>query len=312
MFTFMNHARMGVGIQGLCHTEFGFQNSLEYARDRIQGRSLTGPKAADKAADPIIVHPDVRRMLLTQKSIAEGARALIMQAAQLEDIESLSDDEETRKQAGQKLSFLTPIVKGFLTEVGFECSNHALQCLGGHGFITEWGLEQNVRDSRISLLYEGTTGIQALDLLGRKVMGDGGEAMRLYTKEIHKFCEANKDNEALSGLVERLAVANKNWGDLTMHIGAGAMENADEIGAASVDFLMLSGYVCLAYIWALSAAAAQQKLAEGTTEQAFYQAKLATADFYFKRILPRTEGLTTAIKAGAEPLMALEEEAFLV
>ncbi len=310
MFTFMNTARLGTAMQGLAHTEWGYQNSLTYARERLQMRALTGPACPEKAADPIIVHPDVRRMLLTQKAFAEGGRALIYYCAQLVDKVKLSDDEDVRKEADTQLAFLTPIAKAFLTETGFESANLGLQIFGGHGFISEWGMEQNVRDSRISMLYEGTTGIQALDLLGRKVLMTQGESLKSFTKVVHKFCQAEADNAALNEFVAPLAELNKEWGELTMQIGMKAMQNRDEVGAASVDYLMYSGYAVLAYLWARMALTAQQKLASGEGDSAFYEAKLHTARFYFQRLLPRTRTLAVTVQSGAENLMDLPETSF--
>lgn len=310
MFTFMNTARLGTAMQGLAHTEWGYQNSLTYARERLQMRALTGPACPEKAADPIIVHPDVRRMLLTQKAFAEGGRALIYYCAQLVDKVKLSDDEDVRKEADTQLAFLTPIAKAFLTETGFESANLGLQIFGGHGFISEWGMEQNVRDSRISMLYEGTTGIQALDLLGRKVLMTQGESLKSFTKIVHKFCQAEADNAALNEFVAPLAELNKEWGELTMQIGMKAMQNRDEVGAASVDYLMYSGYAVLAYLWARMALTAQQKLASGEGDSAFYEAKLHTARFYFQRLLPRTRTLAVTVQSGAENLMDLPETSF--
>lgn len=310
MFTFMNAARLGTAVQGLAHAELGFQKSLEYARDRLQMRSLSGPKNPQGPADPIIVHPDVRRMLLTQKAFAEGGRMLIYFAAQQVDVAVRAEDEAERKTAEDLLSLLTPIAKAFLTEVGFESANLGLQCFGGHGFIQEWGMEQNVRDCRISMLYEGTTGIQALDLLGRKVLMTQGEVLRVFTKIVHKFCEANAGNGAMAEFVEPLAALNKQWGELTLHIGTAAMENPEEVGAASVDYLMFSGYVTLAYFWALAASVAQARLTDGGGDSGFYEAKLQTARFYFQRLLPRTRTLETTIKSGAGNLMQLDAEAF--
>ena len=310
MFTFMNTARLGTAIQGLCHAELGFQGSLEYARERLQMRSLSGTKAPDKPADPIIVHPDVRRMLLTQKAFAEGGRALIYFAAQQVDKVKHAASEEERQHADALLSFLTPIAKAFLTEVGFESANLGLQCFGGHGYISEWGMEQNVRDSRISMLYEGTTGIQALDLLGRKVLMTQGESLKTFTKIVHKFCQACEGDSKMARYAGPLSKLNKEWGDLTLQIGMAAMQNRDEVGAASVDYLMYSGYAVLAYFWARSAQTAQQKLAEGEGDAAFYRAKLATAEFYFERILPRTRALAETMTSGADNLMALDADAF--
>ncbi|GAB3106359.1 acyl-CoA dehydrogenase [Aestuariicella hydrocarbonica] len=305
MFTFMNTARLGTALQGVAHAELGFQKSLDYARDRLQMRSLSGVKNPDGPADPIIVHPDVRRMLLTQKAFAEGGRMLMAYCGKLVDIIS-NGEEESAKEADAKLAFLTPICKAFLTEVGFESANHGVQCFGGHGFISEWGAEQNVRDCRISMLYEGTTGIQALDLLGRKVLMSQGEIMKPFTKEVHKFCQANAGNP----LVATLAEANKQWGELTMKVGMAAMENPDEVGAASVDYLMFSGYVVLGYFWALAATKAQAALDEGRGDAAFYTAKVQAANFYFARILPRTESLATTMTSGASSLMDMDVESF--
>ena len=310
MFTFMNTARLGTALQGLAHAEVAFQGGLQYARDRLQMRSLTGPKAPDKAADPIIVHPDVRRMLLTMKAFAEGTRAMVYFTAKQVDIVKYSQDEEQRKAADALLAFMTPIAKAFMTEVGFEAANHGVQIYGGHGFIAEWGMEQNVRDSRTSMLYEGTTGIQALDLLGRKVLMTQGEALKGFTRIVHKFCQANEGNEAIAAFTAPLAALNKEWGELTMKVGMAAMKDREEVGAASVDYLMFTGYACLAYFWADMARAAAQKLAEGTSEEAFYTAKLQTARFYYERILPRTRTHAAAIVSGAANLMDMKEEDF--
>ncbi|KRW58868.1 phenylacyl-CoA dehydrogenase [Pseudomonas sp. TTU2014-080ASC] len=310
MFTFMNTARVGTSLQGLAHAEIGFQGGLKYARERLQMRSLTGPKAPDKPADPLIVHPDVRRMLLTMKAFAEGSRALVYYAAKQVDIVRYSQNEEEKKAADAMLAFLTPIAKAFITEVGFEAANHGVQIYGGHGFIAEWGMEQNVRDARISMLYEGTTGIQALDLLGRKVLMTQGEALKGFTKIVHKFCQANEGNDSIKGLVGQLAEINKEWGDITMKVGMAAMKDREEVGAASVDYLMYSGYACLAYFWADIARLAAEKLAAGTSDAAFYEAKIQTAKFYFARILPRTRAHVAAMLSGANNLMDMAEENF--
>ncbi|MBZ9568810.1 acyl-CoA dehydrogenase C-terminal domain-containing protein [Modicisalibacter tunisiensis] len=310
MFTMMNEARIGVGIQGLGLMEASYQNSLAYARDRLQMRALSGAKATDKPADPIIVHPDVRRMLLTQKSLAEGGRMLVMYTGQLVDLAGHATDAAERERAETLLGLLTPIVKAFLTELGFEATNEGLQVFGGHGFIQEWGMEQFVRDARITRLYEGTTGIQALDLLGRKVLMSQGETLKVFTKEIHKFCQANADNEVLKPFVEPLATLNAEWGELTLAVGMKAMNDREEVGAASVDYLLYSGYVTLAYLWARAVATAERALAEGTEDAAFYRAKRATADFYYQRLLPRTRAHAAMIRAGGESLMALDEDDF--
>jgi alkylation response protein AidB-like acyl-CoA dehydrogenase len=309
MFTFMNVARIGTSIQGLAAAEGSFQGALAYAKERLAMRSLSGPKNPEGKADPIIVHPDVRRMLLTQKAIAEGSRAMIYYAAQQADLVQHGEGEE-QKAADEMLGFLTPILKAFCTEAGFEAANHGVQVFGGHGFIAEWGMEQIVRDTRIALLYEGTTGIQALDLLGRKILMTQGASLRNFTKQVHKFCQANEDNAELKPFIEKLTTLNKEWGDLTMKIGMTAMQNRDEVGAASVDFLMYSGYVCLAYFWAQMAKVAQDKLTAGTSETGFYTAKVQTAKFYYDRILPRTAAHAQMMLAGGESIMAIDEENF--
>ena len=308
MFTFMNTARLGTALQGLAHMELGYQKSLAYAKDRLQMRSLTGAKNPSGPADPIIVHPDVRRMLLTQKALAEGSRMLIYFCAKQVDIEHQGASDDDKKLADELLALLTPIAKAFITETGFESANHALQCFGGHGYIQEWGVEQNVRDARIATLYEGTTGIQALDLLGRKVLMTQGETLKRFTKIIHKFCQAEKDNAELKEFIEPLAELNKEWGDVTMHIGLAAMANKDEVGAASVDYLMYAGYITLAYFWAHAAKIA---LSHGDlADSDFYRSKVKTARFYFERILPRTKMHHTAMKAGADCLMDFAETEF--
>ena len=310
MFTFMNTARIGTAIQGVAAAEGSFQGALEYARDRTAMRSLTGPKNPEKEADLIIVHPAVRQLLLTQKVFAEGGRALVYWLSSYNDIVQGSADAEAKKAADDMMSLLTPIAKAFLTEVGYEAANHGVQVYGGHGFIREWGMEQIVRDTRIALLYEGTTQIQALDLLGRKVLQTQGAMLRNFTKIIHKFCQANEGNADMAQFVNPLAQLNKEWGDVTMRIGMKAMANYDEAGAAAVDYMMYSGYVTLAYLWALMAQVAQQKLAAGEGDAAFYKAKVQAAQFYFKKILPRTKAHIEVIDGGAETLMQMTADGF--
>ena len=310
MFTFMNTARIGTALQGVAHMELGYQKALAYAKDRLQMRSVTGPKNPSGPADPIIVHPDVRRMLLTQKALSEGGRMMITYTGKLVDVIEHATDEQDRRAAEDMMSFMTPVAKAFLTETGFESANLALQCFGGHGYIKEWGVEQNVRDARIATIYEGTTGIQALDFTGRKVLGSGGELLRNFTKEIHLFCKENAQNDALKHFITPLMALNQKWADLTLHIGTKALENADEAGAASVDYLMFSGYACLAYFWAKAALTAQQGLASGSEESDFYEAKLQTASFYYDRILPRTLVCEAGILSGAANLMSVSAEQF--
>ncbi|MBC3777286.1 acyl-CoA dehydrogenase C-terminal domain-containing protein [Pseudomonas sp. SWRI99] len=310
MFTMMNHARLGTGMQGLCLGEASFQGAVRYANDRLQMRSLTGAKAPDKPADPIIVHPDVRRMLLTMKAFNEGNRALTYFTAQMLDVAHLNADAEARQDAEDLLAFLTPICKAFMTDTGLEVTNLGMQIFGGHGFIREWGMEQLVRDCRIAPIYEGTNGIQALDLLGRKVLGSQGKLLRGFTKIVHKFCAANAEHPQLGSFVAQLDTLNQQWGDLTMKVGMAAMKNPDEVGAASVDYLMYSGYIILGYLWLRMALVAQVQLETGEGEADYLRGKLATCEFYFKRLLPRTATHQAAIEAGSDCLMTLPAESF--
>ena len=308
MFTFMNTARIGTAIQGLAHAELSYQNALAYAKERLAMRSLTGPKNPDGPADPIIVHPDVRRMLLTQKAIAEGSRALLYYLAQLGDVVDRAD-EARAKEADDLMALLTPIAKAFVTETGFEAANHGVQIFGGHGFIREWGMEQIVRDARIAMLYEGTTGIQALDLLGRKVMGSGGKLLTGFTDQVGAYIDAHGD-AAYADFIKPLATYKDEWLGMSLEIGGKAMQNPDEAGAAAVDYLMYSGYVVLAYFWAQMAVIATDRIAAGEGDTAFYEAKLHTARFYFDRLLPRTAAHRQALLSGADNLMAMPEALF--
>ncbi|MCB1836909.1 MAG: acyl-CoA dehydrogenase C-terminal domain-containing protein [Alcanivoracaceae bacterium] len=313
MFTFMNSARIGTAMQGVCHAELSYQGALPYAKERKSMRALSGKKEPDAVADAIINHGDVRRMLLTQKAVAEGGRAMLYYAAQYADNMIgglLTNDMKTYDHWDDKLGFLTPILKGFLTEMGLESANLGMQVFGGHGYIREHGMEQIARDARISTLYEGTTGIQALDLLGRKVLQTQGAALRKFTKIMHKFCETHADNADLKEFVEPLVKLNKEWGEMTMAIGMKAMQNPENAGAAAVDYLMYSGYVVTGYLWALMAKTAQDKLAAGAGDEDFYKAKISTARFYFKRLLPRTASHKLAIEGGLECLMELDAEHF--
>jgi hypothetical protein len=310
MFTMMNAARLGTAMQGLGTCEAAYQGAVAYALERLQMRSLTGPKNPDGPADPIIVHPDVRRMLMTQKAITEGQRACLYWIALLVD-KTIQGEESDRKTAESLLELLTPIAKAFCTESGFEVANLGMQVFGGHGYIREHGMEQIVRDARIAMLYEGTTGIQALDLLGRKVFGSGGKLLKVFTRQVHQFCVDNTD-ESMKEFVDQLDHANKEWGKLTMELGNRSMENPDEAGAASVDYLMLGGYIVLGYMWAQMAKVAQQKLAEGSNDEAFYTAKLQTAQFYFQKIMPRTLTHLAAAYAGADVVMAMDESSFIL
>ncbi|TAM57414.1 MAG: acyl-CoA dehydrogenase [Rhodanobacter sp.] len=302
MFTMMNAARLSVGVQGLALAERALQNSLNYARERLQSRALSGPKFPDKPADNLLVQPDVRRMLLTQRAFVEGSRALVLYAALQTDVEARAADEATRKQAGELVAFLIPIAKGVVTELAQECTKEALQIYGGHGYIKENGVEQFVRDARIITLYEGTTGIQAADLLGRKILQLQGAGFKHFLGEISAFCQQHSSDAALRTLIGPLAVAAKQWGDLTLQLAQRVQANPEELGAAATDYLYYSGYVTLAYLWARSVAAAET----GTQSAAFKQAKRDTASFYFARILPRTLAHKAAIEAGIDTLPSID------
>lgn len=314
MFTFMNTARIGTALQGVCAAELAYQNSLEYAKERLSMRSLSGKKHPDKVADPIIVHPDVRRMLMTQKSITEGGRAMIYYTAKLVDIIEHDKSEEKRKEADDRLGFITPILKAFLTELGYESANHGLQIFGGHGFIKEWGMEQIVRDTRISTLYEGTTGIQALDLLGRKILLTRGRSLKDFTMEVLAFCKdksmisSNPHKRQMNKFIWPLSKAVANWQQYSVRIALKAKKNRDFVGSASVDYLMYSGYIVMAYFWAQMAQASYEKLAGDCENRDFYRAKIKTAEFYFERMLPRTKSLAKTMMADPKTLMQLNED----
>ncbi|PWB30511.1 acyl-CoA dehydrogenase [Pseudomonas sp. SDI] len=304
MFTMMNYERLGVGIQGLASAERSYQNAVEYARDRLQSRSPAGPQAKDKVADPIIVHPDVRRMLLTMKALNEGGRAFSTYVAMQLDTAKFSEDATTRKRGEDLVALLTPVAKAFLTDVGLESAVHGQQIFGGHGYIREWGQEQLVRDVRITQIYEGTNGIQALDLMGRKVVASGGALYQLFADEIRHF--TGTADEALGEFVRPLNAALDSLDELTAWVLDRAKSNPNEIGAASVEYLHAFGYVAYAYMWALMARSALAKQGEDD----FYASKLGTARFYFARLLPRIHSLSASVRAGSESLYLLNAEQF--
>lgn len=310
MFTFMNGARIGTGMEGLAAIEASYQGAIRYARERLQMRSLKGPQFPELPADPLIVHPDVRRMLLTQKALAEGNRALALFCAKQLDISSHGQTESERQAAENKLSLLTPIVKAFLTEAGVECTNLGMQVYGGHGYIAEWGMEQLVRDTRICTLYEGTTGIQALDLLARKVLGSRGELLNSFIAGMKDSMDRNASGSKFAPWRKQLEEHFDEWQALTSAIGDKATNDPEEIGAASVDYLMYSGYVVVGYFWLRMAAQAQHALDQGAKDRDFYEAKLHTARFYMERLLPRTRTLAVTIRTGSANLMAMPEAQF--
>jgi hypothetical protein len=304
MFTMMNYERLGVGIQGLASGERSYQNAIEYARDRVQSRAPTGAQAKDKVADPIIVHPDVRRMLLTMKAANEGGRAFSTYVATQLDIAKFSDDAAARERADNLVALLTPVAKAFLSDLGLETTVLGQQVFGGHGYIREWGQEQLVRDVRITQIYEGTNGIQALDLMGRKIVGSDGAFYRLFADEIRAFIASA--GAELAEFTKPLSSAVDDLDELTAWVLDRAKTNPNEIGAASVEYLHAFGYMAYAYMWARMAKAALGKEAEDN----FYASKLGTARFYFARLLPRIHSLSASVKAGSESLFLLDEALF--
>lgn len=310
MFTFMNRARIGVGVEGLASCDAAYQGSLTYALERKQFRSLTGIKEPNSPADPIIVHPDVRRMLLTQKAFAEGSRALCGYCMKLVDETLYHKDDAVKQAAEAKLAFLTPIVKAFITESAQEATSYGIQIFGGHGYISEWGMEQLARDTRICTIYEGTTGIQAIDLLARKVMGSRGELLSVFVEEVRQYCQLQRESGQNSVWINSLTSHLDEWQQLTQDIGKAAAHNPDELGAAAVDYLMYSGYVVMAYFWLKMAVVAQDKLTQGSTEIDYYNGKIATAGFYFDRLLARTRSHVSVIRSGADNLMEMTEAMF--
>ncbi|MEE4803294.1 acyl-CoA dehydrogenase C-terminal domain-containing protein [Pseudomonas alliivorans] len=304
MFTMMNYERLGVGIQGLASGVRSYQNAVEYALDRLQSRAPTGAQNKDKAADPIIVHPDVRRMLLTMKAFNEGGRAFSSYVALQLDIAKFSEDDADRKRADDLVALLTPVAKAFLTDVGLETTVHGQQIFGGHGYIREWGQEQLVRDVRITQIYEGTNGIQALDLVGRKIVGSGGAFYQLFSEEVRQFIAAS--DSSLGEFTRPLASALDMLDELTNWVLDRSRSNPNEIGAASVEYLHLFGYTAYAYMWAMMAKAAVGKEAQ----EDFYASKVGTARFYFARLLPRIHSLNASVRAGSESLFLLEADQF--
>ncbi len=316
MFTYMNVARIGTASQGVSAAERSYQGASAYARDRLAMRSISGVKNPDGPADAIIEHPDVRRMLLTQRAIAEGGRAMVTYASQFADVYRAGKTEDAKKEAETRLGFCTPILKGFITELGVEAANHGVQVFGGHGYIKEWGMEQILRDSRIATLYEGTTGIQALDLVGRKVLMDKFKQLNAFTGEMLSFAKgfmpwtAAGKNKAVRKQAWQVAKLAIRWRVLAYKLGAGAKKNPDSVGAGSVDFLMFSGYAYMAYMFARMSAVATAQLAAGEGDAIFLQEKLHTATFFFERILPRADMHAKTMKASADSVMAMPTEYF--
>jgi acyl-CoA dehydrogenase len=311
MFTMMNEARLGVAVQGLAISEVAYQNAVIYAKERLQGRSISGVKAPEKPADPIIVHPDVRRMLMTIKSLNEASRALVLWTALKSDVANRSDDEKARQAADDHMGLLTPVLKGVLTDNGLSNTVMAQQIFGGHGYIAEHGMEQFVRDARIMMIYEGANGIQALDLVGRKLGRDGGRAVTAFFKEVSDYVKEHSADEAMKPYVAPLGEALSVLQQATMWFMQNAMKKPDNAGAGSTDYMHLFGLVALGYMWAQMAKAAQGKLkagANGSEER--MKAKLVTGKFFMERVLPESATHLKRIQTGADTMMALAAEAF--
>ncbi len=307
MFTMMNEARLSVALQGYCQGEVAYQNALAFAQDRLQGRDVTGVKNPDGPADPIIVHPDVRRNLMDQKSITEGGRALVYWGAEMIDRSHRANDEE----AEAMVSLLIPVMKGFLTDKGFETTVLAQQTLGGSGFTKEWGLEQFVRDARIAMIYEGTNGIQSLDLVGRKLPQNGGKTVMAFIELVKTFIKENEDNEALKeGFLEPLKAASKDLQAAGMYFMQEGMTNPNNALSGSYDFMHLFGHVCLGLMWARMGKAAQEALDGGAEDKEFYETKIATGRYYMARQLPMTTAHLARIQSGGDTVMALDAANF--
>jgi alkylation response protein AidB-like acyl-CoA dehydrogenase len=310
MFTMMNEARLGVGLQGHAMGEVAYQNAVAYAKERLQGRSLSGPKAPDKKADPIIVHPDIRRALMTMRAFNEAGRALILWTALRSDVAHRSGDDKDRQAADDVLSLMTPVIKGVLTDKGFEHAVMAQQVFGGHGYIEEWGMSQFVRDARIAMIYEGANGIQALDLVGRKLAANGGRGIQGFFKEVGEFCEAGRADEKLSPFTRGLKKGLNDLQAATMWLMQNAMAKPDNAGAASTDYMHLFGLVALGYMWVQMVRTAQARLAAGEGDAAVYEAKIVTGRYFMERIMPETAAHLARIATGADTMMALPAEAF--
>ncbi|MBN9044395.1 MAG: acyl-CoA dehydrogenase C-terminal domain-containing protein [Rhizobiales bacterium] len=310
MFTMMNEARLGVSLQGLAIGEAAYQNAAIYARDRIQGRALSGAAAPEKKADPIIVHPDVRRNLMNIRAYNEAGRALLLWVALNADIAHRSPDEAERRAADDLVGLLTPVLKGVLTDKGFEHAVMAQQVFGGHGYIEEHGMSQYVRDARIAMIYEGANGIQALDLVGRKLALNGGRAVTAFFKEVGEFCETNRADEKLTFFTKHLKKGLNDLQAATMWLMQNAMAKPDNAGAASNDYMHLFGLVALGYMWARMAKTAEERLAKGEGDKGFLDAKIVTARYYFERVMPESAAHLARIQSGADSMMALDADAF--
>jgi hypothetical protein len=310
MFIMMNEARLGTGMQGYAQAEVAYQNAVAYALDRRQGRALTGPAEPDERADPIIVHPDVRRMLMDAKVFTEGSRAFCLWTALLADLSEKAPTEEEREKAHDMLSLVTPVIKGYSTDKGYETATNMQQVFGGHGYIEEWGMSQFVRDARIAQIYEGANGIQAMDLCGRKLGQKGGATIQAFFAMIDEEIAAAKENEALADIATRLEKALGEQKAATMWFMQNGMANPNNLGAGAHHYMHIMGIVILGFMWLKMAKVAAAKLAAGSDDKAFYEAKLVSARYYAERLLPDAGALRRKLEAGSEAMMALSEDAF--
>jgi alkylation response protein AidB-like acyl-CoA dehydrogenase len=310
MFVMMNAARLGVGLQGLAQSEVAYQNAVIYSRERLQGRALTGPKNATGKADPIIVHPDVRRMLMNARCFNEGARALALWGAVLVDLAHAAETPDARQHAEDLIGLLTPVIKAYFTDKGYENATNAQQCFGGHGYIREWGMDQFVRDARIAMIYEGTNGVQALDLVGRKLAQNGGRALRLFMEQVNSLVTQAASTEALAPFAAALKKALDDLQAATQWLMRNALMQPDNAGAASMPYLHLMGLVSMGYMWLRIATISQSAVDSGKAEREFYTNKLITARYFFSHVLIETSAHRVRVEAGAANMMALAAEAF--
>lgn len=310
MFVMMNAARLGVGIQGYAQAEVAYQNAVAYALDRRQGRALTGPADTDAQADPIFVHPDVRRMLMDGKVFNESMRALCLWGALQVDLTHKAQTEEERAKADEMISLLTPVIKGYGTDKGYDIANNMQQVFGGHGYVSEWGMEQFVRDSRIAMIYEGTNGVQAMDLCGRKLASNGGAAIQAFFKMIDDEIAEAKGNEALAGFAEKLEKALGEQKAATMWFMQNAMQNPNHLGAGAHHYMHIMGIVTLGLMWLRMGKVADAALAGAPEDKAFYEAKMISMAYFGERFLPDAGALRRKLEAGSDNLMALPEQAF--
>jgi hypothetical protein len=310
MFIMMNAARLGVGLQGLAQAEVSYQNAVTYALDRRQGRALTGPKDTDAKADPIFVHPDVRRMLMDAKVFNEAMRALCLWGALQVDLTHKAQTQEEREEADMLIGLMTPVIKGYGTDKGYDIANNMQQVYGGHGYVREWGMEQFVRDSRIAMIYEGTNGVQAMDLCGRKLPAKGGKAIQKYFAVIDEEIASVKDDETLAPIAAALEKALGEQKAATMWFMQNAMQNPNHLGAGAHHYMHIMGIVTLGYMWLKMAKVAKEALAGDPSDKAFYEAKLVSANYYAERFLPDAGALRRKLEAGSEYMMKLPAEAF--